>query len=351
MSQLQIGIVGLPNAGKSTLFNALLGRQVAKVESYPFCTIEPNTGVVEVPDERLERIVNLVKPRKTLPAPIKFVDIAGLVKGAYKGLGLGNKFLAHIRECDAILYLLRDFSGSVAKAGSVSPGVDLEVLKTELALKDLETLTRISEEKTNTKEKKSRKSVAEKLAAKLEKSVLAKDVNLSKEEKEIARQFFLLTMKPFLVVINVSESVDFEKRKKQFVDLKAIIASAQFEADLNELSGEEKKEFLSSQSFTSALDQVIVAAYKILGLITFYTIKGGRETRAWPIKKGSTAIEAAGLVHTDFVKKFIRTEVVSFNDFVKFSGWEGVKTKGKLRTEGRDYKVADGNIIEFKTGR
>jgi len=348
---LSVGIVGLPNAGKSTLFNALLGRQVAKVESYPFCTIEPNTGVISVPDARLEKIAEIVQPQEVVPAPIKFIDIAGLVKGAHKGLGLGNKFLAHIRECDAILYLLRDFDGSIPKAGSVSPRVDLEVLKTELALKDLETLARIAQEKANTDEKKLRKSVAEKLIPILEKGVLAQDADLSEEERKVVDQFFLLTMKPFFVVINVNESADFEEKKKEFADLKPIVIAAKFEADLADLSEEERKEFLFEKGFVSALDQVITSAYQVLGLITFYTIKGGKETRAWPIRKGANIIEAAELVHTDFAQKFIKAEVVSYQDFVQAGGWEQAKSKGKVATEGRDYQVADADIIEFKISK
>ena len=345
---LSVGIVGLPNAGKSTLFNALLGRRAAKVESYPFCTIEPNTGVVSVPDSRLEKISQIVQPQETVPAAIKFIDIAGLVKGAHKGLGLGNKFLAHIRECDAILYLLRDFNGSIPKAGSVSPRVDLEVLKTELALKDLETLTRIAREKATTEEKKLRKSVAQRLIPFLEKGILARDIELKEEERKVVAGLFLLTMKPFFVVINVNESADFEAKKKEFADLKPIILAAKFEADLADLSPQERSEFLSQKGFASALDQAISSAYRALGLITFYTIKGGRESRAWPIKKGASVIEAARLVHTDFAEKFIKVEVVSYTDFIQFQGWQEAKIKGKMRTEGRNYQLADGDIIEFK---
>lgn len=345
---LSVGIVGLPNAGKSTLFNALLGRRVAKVESYPFCTIEPNTGVIGVPDTRLEKIAEIVRPQEVVPAPIKFIDIAGLVKGAHKGLGLGNKFLAHIRECDAILYLLRDFDGSVPRAGSVSPRVDLEVLKTELILKDLETLTRIAQEKANTEEKRLRKSVAERLIPILEKGKLAQDVDFDKEERKVVDQFFLLTMKPFFIVINVNESAEFEEKKKEFADLDPVVLAAKFEADLADFSPEERKEFLSEKGFVSALDQVITSAYQVLGLITFYTIKGGKETRAWPIKKGASVIEAAELIHTDFATKFIKAEVVPYDQFVQAGGWDEARSKGKIRVEGREYQVADGDIIEFK---
>lgn len=345
---LSVGIVGLPNAGKSTLFNALLGRRVAKAERYPFCTIEPNTGVVSVPDNRLEKIAQIVRPQEVIPAPVKFIDIAGLVKGAHKGLGLGNKFLAHIRECDAILYLLRDFDGGIPKAGSVGPRIDLEVLKTELALKDLETLMRITQERANTNEKKLRRSIAERLILVLEKGDLVQEVDFSKEEKGVVDQFFLLTMKPFFIVINVSESADFEEKRREFADLKPVIIAAKFEADLADLSPQERKEFFLERGFVSVLDQVITSAYQTLELITFYTIKGGRETRAWPIKNGARAIEAARLVHSDFAEKFIRAEVVSYNDFIQAGSWEGARSRGKIRTEGRDYQIVDGDIIEFK---
>lgn len=348
---LSVGIVGLPNAGKSTLFNALLGRQVAKVENYPFCTIEPNAGIVEVPDQRLEKIGQIVGSGKVFPAPIKFVDIAGLVKGAHRGLGLGNKFLGHIREVDALLYLLRDFNSSVPKSESISPRVDLEVLQAEMALKDLETLIKVIEEKANTEEKKLRKETAQKMAPALEKGALAKDIDLDEEEKKIAQGFFLLTMKPFLVVINASEADNFAGAEKEFADLKPIVLSAKFESDLNELSPEEKKEFLGKKKFVSVLDKVIKISYQLLDLITFYTIKGGKELRAWPIKKGAGIIEAGGVVHSDFEEKFIKAEVVNFADFTKLEGWENAKSKGKLRTEGKGYQIADGDIVEFKINR
>jgi hypothetical protein len=347
---LSIGIVGLPNAGKSTLFNALLGRQVAKAESYPFCTIEPNTGVVEVPDKRLDKITEIVEPKKKVPAAIKFVDIAGLVKGAHQGAGLGNKFLSHIREVDAVLYLLRDFESSVARAGSISPGVDFEVLQTELILKDLETLQKVIKKKAKDDDDKKRKKLAEKLIPGLEKGALAVDIEFSDEEEKLIDDFFLLTAKPHMEVINVEEESDFDKKEKEFRHLNPIITSAKFEADLVKLSEEEKEEILKSD-YQSTLDKIITRGYKLLDLITFYTIKGGKEARAWPIKKDSTALTAADLVHSDFAKKFIRAEVVNYQEFVDQGGWLAAKKAGKVITEGKEYQVIDGDIVEFKIGQ
>jgi ribosome-binding ATPase len=345
---LSIGIVGLPNSGKSTLFNALLGRQVAKAESYPFCTIEPNTGVVEVPDERLDKIAEIIQPKKKVPAAIKFVDIAGLVEGAHKGAGLGNQFLSHIREVDAILYLLRDFDASVAKAGSINPPVDYEVLQTELVLKDLETLEKIVKKKPADEEEKKRKKLAEKLIPGLEKGASAIDIQLTDEEEKIMKDFFLLTAKPYMRVINVSEEADFNKKRKEYRDLDPVIVSAKFESDLAKLSLEEKKELLNKE-YESTLDKIISRGYQLLDLITFYTIKGGKEARAWPIKRGSEVIRAAGLVHSDFAENFIRAEVVDYKHFINFGGWLSAKDNGKVLTQGKDYTVKDGDIIEFKT--
>ncbi len=344
---MSIGIVGLPNSGKSTLFNALLGRQVAKAESYPFCTIEPNTGVVEVPDDRLEKIAEIVEPKKKVPSAIKFVDIAGLVEGAHTGAGLGNKFLAEIREVNAILYLLRDFDGSVAKAGSVSPRVDYEVLQTELVLKDLETLYRIVKEKPRTDQEKEKQKLAEKLIPGLEKGASAIDIQLTDEEKSLLDQFFLLTAKPYIQVINISEDADFKVKKAEYQDLNPIIVSAKFEADLVNLSSEEKKDLLEGK-YQSSLDKVISAGYQLLNLITFYTIKGGNEVRAWPITEESEVLKAAYLVHTDFGENFIRAEVVDYQSFVKYNGWLAAREAGKIRTEGKEYLVNDGDIIEFR---
>lgn len=347
---LEIGIVGLPNSGKSTLFNALLGRQIAKAESYPFCTIEPNTGVVEVPDQRLDKISEIVEPKKKVPAAIKFVDIAGLVKGAHKGAGLGNQFLSHIREVDAILYLLRDFNGSVPRAGSVSPGVDYEVLQTELVLKDLESLQKLTESKPKTDKDKERKKFAEKLIPALEKGASAIDIQLTDEEEETMKQLFLLTAKPYMRVINVNEGADFDNKRKEYKEMDAVITSAKFEADLVKLSADVRKELLDKK-YQSTLDKIISRGYKLLDLITFYTIKGGKEARAWPIGKGSEILEAADLVHSDFAEKFIRSEVVTYADFIKNGGWQEAKNAGKVITEGKDYLVADGDIVEFKVGQ
>ncbi len=344
---LSIGIVGLPNSGKSTLFNALLGRQVAKAESYPFCTIDPNTGVVEVPDQRLDKIAEIVQPKDKVPAAIEFVDIAGLVKGAHQGAGLGNQFLSHIREVDAILYLLRDFDGSIPKAGSVSPKVDYEVLQTELILKDLETLQKIAEKKPKDDQEKENKKLAEKLIPGLERGASAVDIQLTEKEEELLKDFFLLTFKPYMRVINVNEEADFDDKKKEYQEIDPIITSAKFEADLVKLPGDEKEELLGDE-YQSTLDKIITRGYQILNLITFYTIKGGKEARAWPITQGSEVIKAADLVHTDFAENFVRAEVAEYKDFIKYGGWLSAKEKGKVRTEGKDYFVKDGDIIEFK---
>ncbi len=344
---LEVGIVGLPNTGKSTLFNALLGRQVAKAESYPFCTIEPNTGVVEVPDDRLEKIAEIVEPKKKVPSAIKFVDIAGLVEGAHTGAGLGNQFLAEIRRVDAILFLLRDFNGSIARAGSISPKVDFQVLQTELVLKDLETLNRLVKKKPKNDHDKEKKKLAEKLIPGLEKGASAANIQLSEDEEGLAKDFFLLTAKPHMIVINVDEEANFSQKKKEYQELDPIITSAKFEADLSKLDNQEKKELLDSD-YQSTLDIVIKTAYQLLNLITFYTIKGGKEVRAWPVDQGSEVLKAANLVHSDFAEKFIRAEVINYQSFVKYNGWLAAREAGKIRTEGKEYLVNDGDIIEFK---
>ncbi|MEK7525870.1 MAG: redox-regulated ATPase YchF [Patescibacteria group bacterium] len=328
---LSVGIVGLPNVGKSTLFNALLKKQQAYVANFPFATIEPNVGIVPVPDSRLEKLAETIKASEnmaTLPpivnATVEFVDIAGLIAGAHKGEGLGNKFLSHIREVDAICHVVRVFSdGDIVKEGSVSPKDDFEIIKTELELADLEMV---------------------------EKHQKKKNANV-----EILP---LLAKKPFLVVLNVAEhdlakvSKLEEQYAKEFgVDQNQVIAiCAKTESQLVDLPSGDQADYLASLGIEkSGLERLIQKAFKTLGLATFLTA-GAKEVRAWTIKDGIKASAAAGVIHTDFEKKFIRADVVAFNDFVSLGGWKPARENGKARSEGKDYQVTEGDVIEFKIG-
>jgi len=352
---LSVGIVGLPNAGKSTLFNALLGRQIAKAENYPFCTIDPNTGVVAVPDKNLAILAKIEKSRQVVPAAVKFVDIAGLVAGAAKGEGLGNKFLANIRECDVICYVLRGFNDpDVDRAGSIDPQNDLEVLKTELILKDLETIEKICHQKVQSDDKEAilRSQVAKKVENVLEQGQLIINQNWAKNEIEVINQFFLLSAKKYLIVLNIDEG-DFNKLdriKTDFTDWDILPICAKIEAELAQLEKVEQKEYLDQLGVKkSGLELLIRKAYKTLGLISFYTA-GEKETRAWTVKKGAKAPQAAGVIHTDFEKNFIKAEIVSLGDLIKFSGWKICREKGKTRFEGRDYEITNKEVVEFKVG-
>ncbi|KKS33055.1 MAG: GTP-binding protein YchF [Candidatus Amesbacteria bacterium GW2011_GWA2_42_12] len=293
---MEIGIVGLPNVGKSTLFNALLKKQVAFAANYPFATIEPNIGVVPVPDPRLAILADVVKTEKIVPATVKFVDIAGLVKGASQGEGLGNKFLQHIREVDAILFLLRDFGDeNIIRVGSVNPEEDLETLRMELELADMD-----AKEKIN-----------------------------------------LLAKKPAIIVYNTDEDK---------LNGDSLRICAKLEEELASLSETEAKEYLKQLGISeTGFEKVIKAAFEILGLQTFLTA-GEKEVRAWTIKKGTKAPQAAGVIHTDFEKHFIKADCVDYDDFVKFGGWTKCREEGKVRTEGRDYVMAEGDVVEFKVG-
>jgi ribosome-binding ATPase len=368
---LKVGIVGLPNVGKSTLFNALLKKQQAFVANYPFATIEPNVGVVPVPDERLEKLAEItakeiasssarndsLKLPPITPATVNFVDIAGLVKGAAEGAGLGNKFLSHIREASVIAHVVRAFTDdNIIREGSSDPENDYAVIQTELILADLQTAMNHEARIKNQGEKLLLKRIIDDLNA----GISVRQMRFRDEEDEIVKQLFFLTGKPEIIVLNVSEDeyslVNIEPLIERYSKLfqisreKIVVLCAKIEAELSELSEEEQKQYLKDLGFpNSGLERLIQKAYETLGLISFLTA-GEKEVKAWTIKKGSNAVEAAGEIHTDFIKKFIKAEVVSYDDFVKLGGWKGTREKGKARLEGKDYIVMDGDVIEFRIG-
>jgi len=356
------GIVGLPNVGKSTIFNALTSAG-AESANYPFCTIDPNVGIVSVPDPRMERLAEIVHPERILPTTIEFLDIAGLVKGASQGEGLGNKFLGHIRSVDAILHVVRCFENEnvVHVSGSVSPVRDIEVIQTELALADLDTVEKRlqrTEKQARSGDKKAKEDVdfCLKVKATLEKGLSPRDLAENEDERLILRDMHLMTAKPVLYVANVAED-DLEGQHPYVEEVRQLAARegngvvficGSIEAEISELEGEEKQAFLSEMGLAeSGLDRLIRSGYELLGLITYFTA-GVKEVRAWTITKGTKAPGAAGVIHSDFEKGFIRAEVISYQDFIAAGGEAGAKEKGLMRLEGKEYVVQDGDVMHFR---
>ena len=358
---LKCGIVGLPNVGKSTLFNALTKAGI-QAENYPFCTIDPNVGMVLVPDPRLEALATIVKPQKIVPATVEFVDIAGLVAGASKGEGLGNQFLAHIRETDAIAQVVRCFANDdvIHVSGRVDPREDIETINTELALADLAAVEKAllraeKAAKAGGREALERKTLLERVQAHLDTGAPLRTLALAATEREQLRELFLLTAKPVLYIANIAEDgfvdnplLDQVRGIAEREGAEMVPVCAAIEAELAELEDADKAEFLADYGLSEpGLDRVIHAAYKLLGLETYFTA-GPKEVRAWTVRAGATAPQAAGVIHTDFERGFIRAEVIAYADYIACGGESGAREEGKWRLEGKDYIVQEGDVMHFR---
>ena len=358
---IKCGIVGLPNVGKSTLFNALTKAGIAAA-NFPFCTIEPNVGVVPVPDPRLNALAEIVKPQKCIPTAVEFVDIAGLVAGAASGEGLGNKFLAHIREVDAICHVVRCFEHPdvIHVANRVDPIADIETIDTELALADLEsvdkTIARFERvAKSGDKDAKAKIEVLQKLHAALDQGRAARSVGLDDEEKVAVRDLFLLTLKPVMYVANVLEDgfegnphLDAVRARAAAEGAQVVPVSAAIEEELSQLDDADRDDFLRDLGLDEpGLNRLVRAAYALLGLQTYFTA-GVKEVRAWTVKAGATAPQAAAVIHTDFEKGFIRAETIGYDDFIRYRGEAGARDAGRLRLEGKEYRVQEGDVLHFR---